>query len=210
MVCFSTNRFLLCLGKSCLYPSAKIQNFIEIQSNIIELHPKSPIFFGSTPKRVDFNERRRIEPRPSICNFQSFYNRKPFVVSVSFSCGAVWVSPYKGIFCHISPICIRADGLRKKIERLRKSVDFRRAKSPRCSLVARGLHFVCVGVARFGLWGLISKIAQHFQSWRSFLGKCPLVFASGCWVVGRYVCVSGLSLHYAMRVDMQNIPLKIL
>ena len=44
MVCFSTNRFLLCLGKSCLYPSAKIQNFIEIQSNIIELHPKSPIF----------------------------------------------------------------------------------------------------------------------------------------------------------------------
>lgn len=43
MVCFSTNRFLLCLGKSCLYPSAKIQNFIEIQSNIIELHPKSLI-----------------------------------------------------------------------------------------------------------------------------------------------------------------------
>ncbi len=40
--------------------------------------------------------------------------------------------------------------------------------------------------------------------------KCPLVFASGCGVVGRYVCVSGLSLHYAMRVDMQNIPLKIL
>ncbi len=28
MVNFSTNRFLLCLGKSCLYPSAKIQNFI--------------------------------------------------------------------------------------------------------------------------------------------------------------------------------------
>ena len=48
MVCFSTNRFLLCLGKSCLYPSAKIQNFIEIQSNIIELHPKSPIFLGSS------------------------------------------------------------------------------------------------------------------------------------------------------------------
>ena len=46
MVCFSTNRFLLCLGKSCLYPSAKIQNFIEIQSNIIELHPKSPVFSG--------------------------------------------------------------------------------------------------------------------------------------------------------------------
>ena len=44
---------------------------------------------GSTPKRVDFNERRRIEPRPSICNFQSFYNRKPFVVSVSFSCGSL-------------------------------------------------------------------------------------------------------------------------
>ena len=43
----------------------------------------------STPKRVDFNERRRIEPRPSICNFQSFYNRKPFVVSVSFSCGSL-------------------------------------------------------------------------------------------------------------------------
>ena len=35
---------------------------------------------GSTPKRVDINERRRIEPRPSICNFQSFYNRKPFAV----------------------------------------------------------------------------------------------------------------------------------
>ena len=45
-------------------------------------------FFGSTPKRVDFNERRRIEPRPSICNFGSFDNRKPFVVSVSFSCGS--------------------------------------------------------------------------------------------------------------------------
>ena len=44
---------------------------------------------GSTPKRVDFNERRRIEPRPSICNFRSFDNRKPFVVSVSFSCGSL-------------------------------------------------------------------------------------------------------------------------
>ena len=43
---------------------------------------------GSTPKRVDFNERRRIEPRPSICNFGSFDNRKPFVVLVSFSCGS--------------------------------------------------------------------------------------------------------------------------
>ena len=47
-----------------------------------------PEFPGSTPKRVDFNERRRIEPRPSICNFRSFDNRKPFVVSVSFSCGS--------------------------------------------------------------------------------------------------------------------------
>ena len=42
---------------------------------------------GSTPKSVDFNERRRIEPRPSIYNFGSFYNRKPFVVSVSFFYG---------------------------------------------------------------------------------------------------------------------------
>ena len=45
-------------------------------------------------------------------------------------------------------------------------------------MVARELHFVCVGVARFGLWGLISKIAQHFLSWRAFLGKYPLVFLS--------------------------------
>ena len=50
---------------------------------------EAPTEFGSTPKRVDFNERRRIEPRPSICNFGSFYNRKPFVVSVSFSCGSL-------------------------------------------------------------------------------------------------------------------------
>ena len=47
------------------------------------------VFLGSTPKRVDVNERRRIKPRPSICNFQSFYNRKPFVVSVSFSYGSL-------------------------------------------------------------------------------------------------------------------------
>ena len=47
---------------------------------------------GSTPKRVDFSERRRIEPRPSICNFRSFYNRKPFVVLVSFSCGSLPLS----------------------------------------------------------------------------------------------------------------------
>ena len=48
-----------------------------------------PFVVGSTPKRVDISERRRIEPRPSICNFQSFYNRKPFVVSVSFSYGSL-------------------------------------------------------------------------------------------------------------------------
>ena len=48
----------------------------------------TPRLGGATPKRVDFNERRRIEPRPSICNFRSFDNRKPFVVSVSFSCGS--------------------------------------------------------------------------------------------------------------------------
>ena len=36
--------FLLCLGKRCLNPFAKIQNFIEIQSSTIELHPKSSTF----------------------------------------------------------------------------------------------------------------------------------------------------------------------
>ena len=36
--------FLVCLGKSYLNPSTKIQNFIEIQSSTIELHPKSSTF----------------------------------------------------------------------------------------------------------------------------------------------------------------------
>lgn len=60
MVCFSTNRFLLCLGKSCLYPSAKIQNFIEIQSNIIELHPKSPILSSCDKGSLTFWDKCSI------------------------------------------------------------------------------------------------------------------------------------------------------
>ena len=42
--------------------------------------------FGSTPKSVDFNERRRIGQGPSIDNFQSFYSRRLGVVLAS-SCG---------------------------------------------------------------------------------------------------------------------------
>lgn len=61
-------------------------------ATILTASQRGGLFFigemaGSTPKSVDFNERHRIEPRPSICNFQSFYNRKPFVVSVSFFYG---------------------------------------------------------------------------------------------------------------------------
>ena len=41
---------------------------------------------GSTPKSVDFNERRRIGQGPSIDNFQSFYSRRLGVVLAS-SCG---------------------------------------------------------------------------------------------------------------------------
>ena len=41
---------------------------------------------GSTPKSVDFNERRRIGQGPSIDNFQSFYSRRLDVVLAS-SCG---------------------------------------------------------------------------------------------------------------------------
>ena len=47
---------------------------------------KRPKFFGSTPKSVDFNERRRIGQGPSIDNFQSFYSRRLGVVLAS-SCG---------------------------------------------------------------------------------------------------------------------------
>ena len=45
-----------------------------------------PRFIGSTPKSVDFNERRRIGQEPSIDNFQSFYSRRLGVVLAS-SCG---------------------------------------------------------------------------------------------------------------------------
>ena len=43
-------------------------------------------YSGSTPKSVDFNERRRIGQGPSIDNFQSFYSRRLGVVLAS-SCG---------------------------------------------------------------------------------------------------------------------------
>ncbi len=44
------------------------------------------VLIGSTPKSVDFNERRRIGQGPSIDNFQSFYSRRLGVVLAS-SCG---------------------------------------------------------------------------------------------------------------------------
>ena len=48
--------------------------------------PKKIVKIGSTPKSVDFNERRRIGQGPSIDNFQSFYSRRLGVVLAS-SCG---------------------------------------------------------------------------------------------------------------------------
>ena len=72
---------------------------------ILHARPNNEEKNGSTPKRVDFNERRRIEPRPSICNFQSFYNRKPFVVSVSFSYGSLRLFRY---FSYISTFGLSA------------------------------------------------------------------------------------------------------
>ena len=56
-------------------------------STTFGVDPNQPILQpGSTPKSVDFNERRRIGQGPSIDNFQSFYSRRLGAVSAS-SCG---------------------------------------------------------------------------------------------------------------------------
>ena len=63
--------------------------FIDTSTTISEnLAPTKNIHIndGSTPKSVDFNERRRIGQGPSIDNFQSFYSRRLGVVLAS-SCG---------------------------------------------------------------------------------------------------------------------------
>lgn len=99
MVCFSTNRFLLCLGKSCLYPSAKMQNFIEIQSNIIELHPKSPIFLGSS---ADF----RTPCRNLLnCSLNHSPNGCLFIVSISLLSSVGFFSTLKISFV-MSNFCL--------------------------------------------------------------------------------------------------------
>ena len=88
--CLITLQDALKSGKKLL-PDAVCQNLESLKSSKFKtIHEKEAALeksiVGSTPKSVDFNERRRIGQGPSIDNFQSFYSRRLGVVLAS-SCG---------------------------------------------------------------------------------------------------------------------------
>ena len=78
-------------------------------------------------------------------------------------------------FLFFGGCCIRADGLRKKIERLRKLVDFPvLRKAP----VANRMHGAALSLRSVCKVGVAEAFGRHFLSYLAFLGKCRFVFLS--------------------------------